>query len=106
MSVMLVATMEVDPARVPEFLELHRERKLQTIRMGANDHRVFALSAAGAEVGRWVGVIEFDSNEALGSFMDAQGTDPEAQASIAKATGPEGPARVLSLVVAQEVTAT
>ncbi len=95
MTVLLVWTLEVDPARRDEALTLAAERRGQVVRFGARALRLFECPQGDAVGERWLAIEEFASESALEEFAAAQAADAEAQATIAKTFAPIGPITAL-----------
>jgi hypothetical protein len=100
MSVVRVLLLAVDAEREEEFVELARLRALQSARLGVSRHQVYRLNAdpendAPGTV-TYLGAMEFESEEHLVRFNEAQEADQESQETIQHVRGSNGLATVRS----------
>lgn len=75
MTVMLIWTLDVDPDRIDEALELVAERRVQVQRHSCRDLRVYRVEHANGPANRMVAIDEFDSSDDLASFLETQPKD-------------------------------
>jgi hypothetical protein len=86
-TVSLVTTWQVAPAKLPEFIALGPDAKRSSLALGASSYRGFRTRVGGANTGAFISVIEFANNEALGRFLDTSPNDAEFSGLVAQASG-------------------
>lgn len=101
MAVVRVLLLAVDAQREEEFIDLVRLRHQQSARLGASRHQVCRLTyddPGDDDPGTvtYLGTMEFESEEHLARFNEAQAADQESQETIQRVRGPNGMATVRS----------
>jgi hypothetical protein len=103
MSVMMIWTLELDPARVDEALRLVAERRVQVERHSCRDLPIYRVLAGDTDAAnRVIAIEEFESQDDLDSFIKTQPRDAEAQATIAKTFAPVGPFSVVDMYTVED----